>query len=124
MANQSKSVGIFSYQSLVHAIAGAAVSKQFAVKFMTENISIEDFRFIWRMQGSVVAMSTFYPLDIVRHRLQGMFFCRKSSSINLKPMQMHSHIKQAMSELVPYFHLQWKIQSVARQSARWQYYSN
>lgn len=36
---------VFSYNNLVHAIAGAT--------------------------GSVVAMSTFYPLDIVRTRLQG-----------------------------------------------------
>ena len=48
MAGTSNSImeDLFSYNNLVHAVAGAT--------------------------GSVVGMSTFYPLDIVRTRFQGI----------------------------------------------------
>lgn len=56
---------LFTYETLVHAISGAAVSSIYANHEYRVSLLTLDV-----LQGSVVAMATFFPLDTVRSRLQ------------------------------------------------------
>lgn len=65
MGGDGHNRSLFTYETLVHAISGAAVSiirvnHEYRVSLLTLNV----------LQGSVVAMATFFPLDTVRSRLQ------------------------------------------------------
>lgn len=72
MSSNGYNRSIFTYDTLVHAISGAAVSVYFThVRNLTHiTLSPCDNFDISTFQGSVVAMAAFYPLDTVRSRLQ------------------------------------------------------
>ena len=76
MANSKELKDVFNYNSLVHAISGSVVSLthsflDFVLQIFQNSLS-KSFNYLSYLyfQGSIVAMSAFYPFDTVRSRLQ------------------------------------------------------